>query len=733
MIRLLRRYTHWLHGRWPAGIPEALPIVGADGSTSVPGVLIAGDLAGTPLLTFAAHTGAAAADRCLRELDGPATSGDVLDVVVIGAGVAGLSAAVRLAQAPAGLTWCVVESTTPLATIADFSAGKPIFAYPLVDPPPAPVAITGDTKEALLASLHAQIAPERLPIRRATVTAVRRQGGLLVIETTDGPAIRARRVILAIGRSGDHRRLGVPGDDLPQVRHRLHDPATHHDRDLVVVGGGDSACEAAVACAQAGARVVLVHRGGDLSRAKPANQAAVTAAAAAGRLRLILGATLTAVTPTGVMATIAGRATHLPAQDVLSCIGRTPPLALLRRSGIAIHGERSRRLVAGLTAALLAIAAVYGWKTLGWGAGVPWLQPGTWLAGARAAVQDPTSITGVLLASASSPSFWVTLAYSAAVVGFGIDRMRHRRTPYVRVQTLTLMGIQVLPLFLIPELLLPWLGANDLVPQIVRDQLFPGDSWWRAYGFLLAWPLMAWNVCTEQPYTWWLVISGVQTLVIIPLLVWRWGKGAYCGWICSCGALAETLGDRHRTKMPHGPVWNRLNLVGQVVLAAAVLILGLHILAWSRPDVVSPAWVQSAAMAGLWKHGVDWLLAGALGTGLYFWLSGRVWCRFACPLAAWMHILARFSRFRILADGKKCISCNACTTTCHQGIDIMAFAQRGRAMDDPQCVRCSACVAACPTDVLRFGAVDGQGQVIAVDGLSARPVAQSLSAVTARG
>ena len=126
-------------------------------------------------------------------------------------------------------------------------------------------------------------------------------------------------------------------------------------------------------------------------------------------------------------------------------------------------------------------------------------------------------------------------------------------------------------------------------------------------------------------------------------------------------------------------------------------------------------------MAGYWKHTVDWLLAGALGTGLYFWLSGRVWCRFACPLAAWMHIVARFSRFRILVEAKQCISCNACTTVCHQGIDIMNFANKGVAMADPECVRCSACVQACPTNVLQFGRVDGAGVVVARDTLSARP------------
>ena len=106
-------------------------------------------------------------------------------------------------------------------------------------------------------------------------------------------------------------------------------------------------------------------------------------------------------------------------------------------------------------------------------------------------------------------------------------------------------------------------------------------------------------------------------------------------------------------------------------------------------------------------HVVDIFLAGIVGVGMYFWFSGRVWCRFACPLAALMHIYTRFSKYRIFAEKKKCISCNVCTSVCHQGIDVMNFANKGLPMEDPQCVRCSACVQMCPTGVLTFGRYSG--------------------------
>jgi polyferredoxin len=301
------------------------------------------------------------------------------------------------------------------------------------------------------------------------------------------------------------------------------------------------------------------------------------------------------------------------------------------------------------------------------------------------------------------------------------------------------MAIQVLPLFLLPEVLLPWAGHNGWFDsgfgKWLADQFFPaadyghGREYWRAYGFILAWPLLVWNFYTEQPLWGWLVLGCLQTFVFIPLIIRRWGKGAYCGWICSCGALAETLGDAHRHKMPHGPGWNRLNMIGQVFLFFAAAIMLFRIVGWIVPgnDWSDRSFTYLAKGSGLpllnYSYMVDLVFAGVLGVALYFHLSGRVWCRFACPLAALMHVYARFSQFRILADKNKCISCNVCTSVCHQGIDVMNFANKGLGMADPQCVRCSACVQSCPTGVLQFGRVNRKtGETIDTDLLPASPV-----------
>ncbi|MCA9291280.1 MAG: 4Fe-4S binding protein, partial [Phycisphaerales bacterium] len=443
-----------------------------------------------------------------------------------------------------------------------------------------------------------------------------------------------------------------------------------------------------------------------------------------------------------------GSSETIPNDAVFTMIGREAPLDFFRRSGLRIRGEWRARTWISLILFLALCTWLYHWKK--GEVGLPIhdaFATRGWFPFNIGDPADPSTFLGTMTLASKSPGFWYSLVYCLCVVGFGVRRIRRRRTPYVTVQTVTLSLLQVIPLFLLPYLVLPWLGHNGWfdggIGRTVADALFPVTEWdpqgreyWRTFGFVLAWPLFIWNVFTAQPMWTWLIISIVQTFVIIPLMIRRWGKGAYCGWICSCGALAETMGDAHRHKMPHGPGWNRANMIGQVFLLWVLFLLLLRVALWIHPVRAvgtvytvllagggAPAWLGEAARYLNYVWFVDVVWAGILGVGLYFWFSGRVWCRFACPLAALMHIYTRFSRFRILADKKKCISCNACTTVCHQGIDVMNFANKGRPMEDPECVRCSACVQTCPTGVLEFGRIDRRtGAVLGVDRLGASPV-----------
>ena len=791
MAGIIERYTKWLHTQWPAGTVEKLPVSGPEGITAQAGARIVGDLTGIPLLKFSSHTGAQAVRAILREPDfakGGERDSTVLDLAIIGAGVAGISAAIEAKKA--GLNFAVFEATEIFSTVVNFPKAKPIYTYPTEMKLDGGLQFSADVKEALLEEMEAQRKAAGIEVTPARIERLesRGRGKPLLLHKSDKTKLSARRVIIAIGRSGNFRKLGCPGENLDKVYNRLFDPKEFAGQNALVVGGGDSALETAIALAACGAHVTLSYRRKEFARAKPANiekvemlmrdasadvqiekptservNTAVTSGMrgqkSPGSLRLALGTEVTRIEREQVYLKN-GTETPLPNDVVFTMLGREAPLEFFRRSGIPIAGEGTLGGWIALGVFLAFCVFLYAWKS--GGLAETWLNPwpenmptilgslGGWF---QSQVADRSTLLGTLAISLKSRSFYYTLLYSLSIVLFGITRIRRRRTPYVTLQTTVLMLVQVVPLFLLPEIILPWLGYNGCFDQgfgkTVADHLFesyiPADqyaahqwpvwghprAYWRAYGFILAWPLMVYNVFTDAPLMWWLVIAFLQTFVIIPALIWRWGKGAYCGWICSCGALAETMGDKQRQKMPHGPFWNRFNMAGQVILALAFLLLLVRLAGWIWPQSIAASafhlLLEGKNAGGQlvtytnYKWLVDVFLGGIIGVGLYFKYSGRVWCRFFCPLAALMHIYARFSRFRIFPEKSKCISCNVCTSVCHQGIDIMNFANKGLPMQDPECVRCSACVQQCPTGVLAFGRYDG-AQRIVLDKLPASPV-----------
>ncbi len=745
MLASIKRYTHWLHGQWPHGGVEKSPKINEDGTTSVQGLRVVGDLTGVPLLKFSADTGAKAVAAILAEPDfrpGETTGqAGAYDLVIIGAGVSGFSAAVEAKKA--GLNFVIFEADESFSTIHNFPRKKPIYTYPTEMEPAGAIHFRSDVKEDLLVELEEQRRTHGIEVTPAKVDHVKSRGGHLEVRFKEGDPVTAQRVIVAIGRTGNFRKLNVPGENLDKVANRLIDPTEHRGQRVLVVGGGDSALEAAIALAESGAEVDLSYRKKAFSRPKPENAERIEAMQASGRLKLHLGTNVQRIERDSVVICGEDGVDYtLPNDQVFTLIGREPPLDFFRKSGVGVSGDWTPKVAIGLVAFFGLMTFLYHLKAYKPFLGIG--QTNLWEIFSR---RDwfPFNIPllggeGGLLytftrAASTDPGFTFAAIYTFVIVLFGVRRIRRRRTPYVTRQTITLMSIQVVPLFLIPYIVLPWLYYNGFLTNGGFGEWFgmaflsdgqggQPDQFWRAFGFILAWPLFIYNIFTEAPIWGWIILGFIQTFVIIPLIIRRWGKGAYCGWICSCGAMAETLGDQHRHKMPHGPRWNKLNMVGQVILALAFVLLILRIIGWATPwtgfDEVVRGLVDENSFFS-YKVMIDLWLAGAIGYGLYFHFSGRVWCRFACPLAALMHIYARFSRFRIFSDKKKCISCNQCTTVCHQGIDIMNFANKGLPMEDPECVRCSACVQICPTGVLQFGRFTPQGNIV-YDKLAASPV-----------
>lgn len=722
----IRGYYNWLHGQWPAGKVEKLPVVGEDGATNRDGIRIVGDLSGVPLLKFSSETGVKSIQAFMAEPSFPKERGEkkegVVDVAIVGAGVSGISAAMEAEKA--GLSYVLIETSEAFSTVKNFPKGKHIFTYPTEMTPSGGIQYgdRSDVKETLLDEMREQVAESGVRTTNGRVEKIEKEGGVFLLKNAnskEGESWKALRVVVAIGRSGNYRKLGVPGEGMDKVMNRLHDPKDFCSKDVLIVGGGDSAVEAAMAISECGGEVTLSYRGAELNRPKPENVQRATQAAAEGKLNLALGTTVKEVTENEVTLVEGkdGPEKTLKNDAVFALIGREAPLGFFRKSGLTVSGDRGTKWWATIIFALLFAVWIYHWKKGGVFTGpILGFDPKIWWAGVTA---DPKSFLAAFKGATSDRSFYYSLTYCLCVLFFGIRRIQRRKTPYVTRQTITLNLFQWIPLFILPYFIFPWMGANGVFSgggfgQWFGDQFFPGGSYWRAFGFVLAWPLFVFNWFTDEPLWGWLILGFIQTFVIIPWIVRRWGKGAYCGWICSCGALAETMGDSQRHKMPHGPKVNKLNMIGQVFLWFAAILMLFRILGWMLPEgnlfevafqyLLYGAPTKDKGLPLLnYAYLVDLLFAGVLGVAFYFHFSGRVWCRFACPLAALMHIYSRFGQFRIFADKKKCISCNVCTSVCHQGIDVMNFANKGKPMEDPQCVRCSACVQGCPTGVLSFG------------------------------
>ena len=550
--------------------------------------------------------------------------------------------AAALAVREAGVELRVARSNGALFDDCQFPKGKPIFNYPRDMVPAGDLQFTAQIKEPLVEELRQQTQGRGIEARIDRVERVLRvSDGFDVIIAGDDP-LRAQRVIVGIGQSGNFRKLGVPGEDLDKVSNRLHDPKDYDDQDVLVVGGGDSAMEAAIALVCAGGRVTLSYRKPEFSRPKSENverlqqlaadpmadvsvdtptSARVTTSAGAflerarkpRSITLMMASSVTQIRDDQVTLTDAEKQLVALANDaVLTMIGRESPLDFFRRSGVNIRGEMGARGWTGLGLFMAFCMFVYNWKSGGpltelfkKGEWFPFNVPGLF-TGLRAGLVTETTaaattVSGLFVYNLGKPGFYYSLLYCTLVVVFGIRRVRRRLTPYVKWQTASLAGFQLLPLFLLPYIILPWMGNNGWFDagfgKSFADAFFPevsydhGREYWCAFGFVLAWPLFIWTVFTHEPLMAWLVVSLVQSFVMLPVIIYFWGKGAYCGWICSCGALAETMGDGHRHKMLHGAPWNRWNMLGQAILAICVLMLLTRIIAWVTPDTGLGQWM----------------------------------------------------------------------------------------------------------------------------------------------
>jgi thioredoxin reductase/Pyruvate/2-oxoacid:ferredoxin oxidoreductase delta subunit len=307
-----------------------IPNVSPDFETNVPGIFIAGELGGMGLIRKAAEQGKRAIDAISKRSGG----NHDFDVVIIGGGPAGISAG--LAAIEHKLRYKLIEQ--------EDSLGGAVFHYPrnkIAMTAPVKLALVGSVKfgevqkEKLLEFWQGVVAKTGLQIgfRECMQSVEPRDGGFTV--TTSRASYRTRCVLLTMGRRGTPRKLGVPGEESSKVVYRLIDAEQYDGRAVLVVGGGDSALEAAIALAERpGSRVTLSYRSEAFSRVKQKNRLRLEQLQREGRLRVELGSTVKAIEPNAVQLAAADGLKTLANDAVIVCAGGQLPTPLLQKIGI---------------------------------------------------------------------------------------------------------------------------------------------------------------------------------------------------------------------------------------------------------------------------------------------------------------------------------------------------------------------------------------------------------------
>jgi len=309
-------------------------------SADVPGIFLAGDLTGLPLIKNAIAQGVRAVDRIAearaRKKKGAA---GVVDVAIVGAGPAGLSAALRAQER--GLSYALLEQETMAQSIQSFPRNKLVFDQPRDVPVHGALWLKEATKEELLAEWTRIVRQNRLEIlEHHRVLEVKPEDGGFVLRATTGEGettVRAASVVLAIGRRGTPRKLEahVARGAESKVSYALADARSLAHQKVLIVGLGDSAMEAACAIArQPGAVVTLVHRGKDFARGKSRNIAEVKELLRRGKIRVLFESAVERVDPDRVLVRSSGGREEIANDLVLALIGGVPSWEMLEAAGM---------------------------------------------------------------------------------------------------------------------------------------------------------------------------------------------------------------------------------------------------------------------------------------------------------------------------------------------------------------------------------------------------------------
>jgi thioredoxin reductase len=309
-----------------------IPMVKPNFETNVPGLFIAGELGGMGLIRKAVEQGRQAIDSIAKLK----ASGSPHDVVIVGAGPAGIAAS--LAAKEKNLKFVTLEQENSFGgTVYHYPRNKVVMTAPVQLPIIGKMKFGEVSKEKLLEFWKSVVSRTGLKINffeRMESLKTDRQG---FIVKTSRQEYRTRSVLLTVGRRGTPRKLGVKGEERPKVVYRLIDPEQYRGKHVLVVGGGDSALEAALACAdERGTTVTLSYRSEAFSRVKPKNRELVQRAEAARKLKVILSSNVEEIGEGAVTLEQGGKKLNLKNDAVIVCAGGILPTQFLKDLGVQV-------------------------------------------------------------------------------------------------------------------------------------------------------------------------------------------------------------------------------------------------------------------------------------------------------------------------------------------------------------------------------------------------------------
>ena len=313
-----------------------IPHVNQNFETNMPGIFIAGELGGMGLIRNAVEQGRQALENICKVKGVGKSSGDWLDLLIVGAGPAGFSAS--LGALENNLKYVTVEQETLGGTVSHFPRGKLVMTAPVQLPMVGMVKFTETTKEELLEFWQKVEKQSGLSIHyQERLEQIIAEGDGYRVKTNKNSYL-TRTVLLAIGRRGTPRKLGAPGEEQSKVVYRLIDPEQYRGQRVLVVGGGDSALEAATSIAeQPDTQVSLSYRSEAFSRAKLKNRNKVEQAQADGRLSVLYKSTVKEIREHSVQLDHDGELIEIPNDGVIVSAGGVLPTPFLKETGIEVE------------------------------------------------------------------------------------------------------------------------------------------------------------------------------------------------------------------------------------------------------------------------------------------------------------------------------------------------------------------------------------------------------------